>query len=274
MHSLGIAPPASGQVGSLPVQLVTYSLLLPVLVPQSEPLLHGSRVSLWTLPLERLWRVVAHLRVAHGLPLRWLDTVLPIPLPPVDELVMARVGVLVITHETVHRGDWGDSTRKRIQQTTLTLRGYGGDRLAIVGQVSCKLSRGRCLVEAELQVQERAPVELLLGTDTLAKLGFTFRHAEGERCPTNLLPEAAELAAENTLPIVKLLHATHLPARHSRLVRAEVPVGEKESGAHIIEPERDVLRQKGLTMADTVVGVDEGGEVALVIANHRERERA
>ena len=38
--------------------------------------------------------------------------------------------------------DWGDSTRKRIQQTTLTLRGYGGDRLAIVGQVSCKLSQG------------------------------------------------------------------------------------------------------------------------------------
>ena len=102
------------------------------------------------------------------------------------------------------------------------------------------------MVEAVLQVQERAPVDLLLGTDTLAKLGFTFGYAEGERCPTNLLPEAAELAAEDTLPIVKLLYATRLPARHSRLVRAEVPVGEKESEAHIFEPERDILRKKGL----------------------------
>ena len=83
-------------------------------------------------------------------------------------------------------------------------------------------------MEAVLQVQDRAPVDLLLGTDTLAKLGFSF-HEEGEEQAANLLPEQSGPTTQNPVPTVRLLHTMRLPARYSRLVR--VGISESQEGS-------------------------------------------
>ena len=42
-----------------------------------------------------------------------------------------------------------------------------------MAQVHCRLSRGKLALDAQLQVQKGAPVDLLLGMDTLAHLGLS-----------------------------------------------------------------------------------------------------
>ena len=70
--------------------------------------------------------------------------------------------------------EWGKAIKQRLQQPTVSLRSYGGGELNIISQVKCCVSRDDFVVETVLQVQREAPVDLLLGTDTLSKLGFVF----------------------------------------------------------------------------------------------------
>ena len=161
---------------------------------------------------------------------------------------------------------WAKAVREWLQSSTVTLRSYGGDKLAIVSQVQCKLERGSHIVDTVLQVQEGAPVELLIGADILWRLGFGLVRQEGGGSATNLLSITPE--EEEPTATVKLLHATRLPARHSRLVRVEVVETQEERGeVQLFQPEVEILGEKGLDMADAVVGVGVGGEATLVIKN-------
>ena len=122
-------------------------------------------------------------------------------------------------------------------------------------------------MDTVLQVQDVAPVDLLIGTDVLVRLGFGLVRQEGGGYATNLL-HAATQKAEVPLATVKLLHATRLPARHSKLVRVEVPESQRTGETRLFEPEMGALDEKELAMADAVVGIGAGGEATLVIANH------
>ena len=124
-----------------------------------------------------------------------------------------------------------------------------------------------------LQVQKEVPIDLLLGTDVLGKLGFGLVQQEGERRVTNLLESPKkETGAQDTgtpVAVVKLLHATRLPARHSKLIRVEIADDKRVAGdTTLFEPEVQTLKRKGLAMADAVVGFGVGGEVTLVMENH------
>ena len=155
----------------------------------------------------------------------------------------------------------------------------GGDKLMIVSQVCCQLRRGAKEMNAVLQMQNGAPVDLLLGTDVLGRLGFGLVQQEGEGHTTDLLKQTDRETGETGGPghkdagapaaVVKLLQATRLPARHSRLIRVGIA---NDKGAveemTLFEPETQTLNEKGLAMADAVVGVGSGGEVTLVIVNH------
>ena len=68
--------------------------------------------------------------------------------------------------------EWGASIREQLKLLTVILRSYEGDKLTIVSQVCCMLRRGTRELEAVLQVQKRAPVDLLLGTYFLGRLVF------------------------------------------------------------------------------------------------------
>ena len=118
----------------------------------------------------------------------------------------------------------------------MSLRSYGGAGLDIIGQALCRISVGKHQVEAVLQVQPNAPMELLLGTDILHKLGFALTQTGSgdllkekttgeETAPT---VESKEEGGTNTntpsspqseKASVRLIQAARLPAGHSKLVR-------------------------------------------------------
>ena len=64
---------------------------------------------------------------------------------------------------------WREAVKQRLQPATMSLQSYGGADFDIIGQALCRISVRKHRVEA---VQPNAPMELLLGTDTLHKVGF------------------------------------------------------------------------------------------------------
>ena len=70
--------------------------------------------------------------------------------------------------------EWRKKVKQRFQRPALSLKNYGGGELHIVSEVECCLTRGDYTVKALLQVQKGVPIDLLLGTDTLPGLGFSF----------------------------------------------------------------------------------------------------
>ena len=70
--------------------------------------------------------------------------------------------------------DWKEGTRARLQTPTLTLQSYGGGEINVVLQLQAVVSKGTRAVDALVQVQKGAPIDLLLGTDLLGQLGFEF----------------------------------------------------------------------------------------------------
>ena len=186
--------------------------------------------------------------------------------------------------------DWGKDVLKKLTPTTVSLRSYGGNELEIVSQAVCHLERDGYQVKTVLQVQKGAPVDLLLGTDVLSHLGFSLMQASRQGSATDLLqttnapcipqnsvqgtpqvesaPQKLETGSTNGSAQVKLIQATRLPARHSKLVHVDVTVSDPISGIHLFEPEQQVLRERGLAMADAVVGVGDGKGMKLLITNH------
>ena len=67
--------------------------------------------------------------------------------------------------------------------------------------------------------------------------------------------------------IVKLIQATRLPPRHSKLVRAGIERAEIETEVCLFEPTISSLSCKGLSIADAVVERHDDGEMVLVVTN-------
>ena len=166
----------------------------------------------------------------------------------------------------------------------MSLRSYGGADLDIIGQALCRISVGKHQVEAVLQVQPNAPMELLLGTDILHKLGFALTQTGSgdllkekttgeETAPT---AESKEEGGTNTntpsspqseKASVRLIQAARLPAGHSKLVRVGFEGPVVEVGTYLFEPAVKELGCKGLSMADAVVGIGDSGAVTLAVFN-------
>ena len=121
-------------------------------------------------------------------------------------------------------GNWGKEVCKCFQPTTVSLRSYGGAELPIVAQISCQLSRRGFSVESVLQVQKGAPVDLLLGTDTLPLLGFSLTEKTDNATGTEdiLHTGAATLQPTSTETAeVKLIRPARLPVGHTKLLRVK-----------------------------------------------------
>ena len=67
---------------------------------------------------------------------------------------------------------WKGEMRQKLEPSTLSLQNYGGGRLELIRQISVTLTKNGHTTCTRVQVQKDAPVELLLGTDTLPQLGF------------------------------------------------------------------------------------------------------
>ena len=185
--------------------------------------------------------------------------------------------------------EWGEEVKRRCRRSTVSLRSYGGGELNIVSEVECCLTRGNYTVKAILQVQKGAPVDLLLGTDTLSKLGFSFQQIESDGHSVELLSKSDDIGkpsdqvlADNSsdlgesghtvLPtpekvaIVKLLQTARLPAHHSKLVRVAVDHEADLGSTLLFEPNLPQLHNKGVTMSDALIDND---KVATMIIQNR-----
>ena len=162
---------------------------------------------------------------------------------------------------------WAEQVRKRVQPTTLTLCSYGGTKLPIVGQVSCQLSKGNFCIQGLLQVQQNAPVDLLLGTDTLPHLGFSLTEGNEERATEILSGEVIPQTPVEATVEVHLIRPARLPAGHSKVVRVKATSSNVAGKSYLFEPTTQHLYNRELLVPDAIIDMEEGGEATLVIAN-------
>ena len=66
----------------------------------------------------------------------------------------------------------GAGVKARLSPPKLTLQNYGGGDLDIIRQMTANISRENYACSATVLVQKDAPLDLLLGTDLHASLGF------------------------------------------------------------------------------------------------------
>ena len=85
--------------------------------------------------------------------------------------------------------EWQQGVRARLHQPTITLKSYGGRELNIVKQLTAVLSRGNRQCKATVLVQKDAPLDLLLGTDLQAKLGFFVLQTKADGTVTEAVTE-------------------------------------------------------------------------------------
>jgi len=222
----------------------------------------------------------------EGVPVKaLLDTGSPISITSLDFFLKVCVQNRKPSESPV---EWGRGVKQWLEEPTVSLHSYGGGELNVVSQVQCRVSRDNFVVETVLQVQRGAPVDLLLGTDTLPKLGFIFSRAERDGRVTNLLPELKGTPSDGShvvsasagtvmqkppdvsteeaqVATVRLVQATRLPAHHVKLVRASVDNPELFGSVCLFEPNLPELHRKGVTMSDGLV--DAQGAVTLLMNN-------
>ena len=177
--------------------------------------------------------------------------------------------------------EWEEAVKLRLSPPTLTLQNYGGDELSIVRQLTAVISREDHSCEATVLVQKNAPLDLLLGTDLQAQLGFLFLKTETDGTAIDLLGKErwevtpTEQQRDDGLPtelpeqtaVVRLVTAVRLPARHVKCVRARVD-DFHEPGSAFFESEGELLREKGLVLEDAVIEPDARHCVTLMVHNN------
>ena len=167
--------------------------------------------------------------------------------------------------------EWGEEVKRRCRRSTVSLRSYGGGELNIVSEVECYLTRGNDTVKAILQVQKGALVDLLLGTDTPSKLGFSFQQIDSDGHSVELLSKSDDightvLPTTEKVAIVKLLQTARLPAHHSKLVRVAVDHDAALGFTLLFELNLPQLHNRGVTMSDALIDND---KVATMIIQNR-----
>ena len=135
--------------------------------------------------------------------------------------------------------EWRRWVEVRLQPPTLTLRNYGGGQLFLLRQIKVSLKRGDHAVEATIMVQKDPPEDLLVGTDLLSQLGYTFQQLEKDGGVCDLLKGEQAVGLPDVpmseLPFstsgtVHLLQAVKLPPRNARVVRVEACGASKDTG--------------------------------------------
>ena len=200
-----------------------------------------------------------------GLPTRaLLDTGSPVSIISLDFFLQAAVAKRT---DKQPPAEWEREVHERLQPASMSLRSYGGAELPVVAQVMCHLNRKGFSVNALLQVQKGAPVDLLLGTDVLPQLGFSLTEKQNPTEPDILQEDMATPGQVPATAEVKLIRPARLPAGHSKVVRVRVSGPAVDGEMCLFEPVSKDLGRRGLTMADALVGVGDGREATLVIAN-------
>ena len=150
-----------------------------------------------------------------------LDTGSPVSIVSLDFLIKA----LVAKDEDNPKDVIRERVKQKLEPTPLRLKGYSGEIIPVLKQAKVKMKHGSYEVEAYLQVQKCAPVDLLLGTDLQPMLGFVLMDLVMEN-PSDLLRPTVDSGDPTKDPPatahVCLLDAVKIPALHIRRVRVQV----------------------------------------------------
>ena len=146
----------------------------------------------------------------------------------------------------------------------------------IVAQLSATIQSGPYRKTAVVLVQNRAPEDLLLGTDLQPHLGFQLLQKSGEGPVVKFLPQpepevkiadpSASDKGQQQPPVVRLLQAVHLPAHYARIVRARVDLPACED-TPMFKPTHDSLNQCSWEAEEGIVGVNDDLTTTLVLQN-------
>ena len=121
----------------------------------------------------------------EGVPVKaLLDTASPISIVSLEQFLKVAAENRAATQSPA---EWGEAIRARLKPSTMSPCSCGEGELAIISQVCCRICQGSQEIDTTLQVQKEAPVDLLLGTDTLPKLGITLVQTEDTTGPIHLL---------------------------------------------------------------------------------------
>ena len=69
--------------------------------------------------------------------------------------------------------EWKEGVKKRLHPPALVLQNYGGNELNIVGQLTATIAQDSFICETTV-LAKNAPLDLLIGMDVQAQLGFRF----------------------------------------------------------------------------------------------------
>ena len=180
-------------------------------------------------------------------------------------------------NQTPH--EWELAVKQRLKPPEITLRSYGGGGLDIVGQLSATIQSGPYRKTAVVLVQNQAPEDLLLGTDLQPYLGFQLLQKGTGEPAMELLPdpEGDTLTRGNSRPdkqdnqdpsppVVHLLQAVRLPARHARIVRVRVDPPSC-ADVHLFVPPQDSLPELGWEAEEGLVELKPDHTTTLVLRN-------
>ena len=222
-----------------------------------------------------------------------IDTGSPVTIVSLQFLISTLVGNLQTTEQ--NKDVIRELVEKRLMPTQFCLRSYSGAKLPIVKQTQVQLKRGPFNVSAVIQVQDNAPVELLLGTDLQPQLGFHLLDEVHSQQPVtsqdptvtpnvlSSLPE--ELAPSSEDPTkaptetppdpgvvgsVCLLQAIRIPGRHTRIVAAQADCDPNvcQSSATIFHPHTRLTEITGLVLEEALVDLDSTLAVSITNPQH------
>ena len=131
-------------------------------------------------------------------------------------------------------------------------------------QVTVNIARDNQNVTASVLVQKGAPLKLLLGSDLLPLLGFSFLETKADDSTVDHL-QPQPTSPQTMSATVRLLTATRLPPRHTKIVRARVD-GSGHRSTSLLVPEVQ-WESKGLRMEEAVLEPDGEQCVTLLIQN-------
>ena len=158
--------------------------------------------------------------------------------------------------QTPEGEDWKERVRAARRKPSIGLKAYDKGRVQVDAETNVTLSRGRHSVTATVLVQCEAPQTLLLGTDLMGALGIKI----------NLDPcEPVESREDSKEVSVKLIQPVRIPARHTRIVRAELECGAMDRDTLMLV--ESPTMKPGFSIEATLVEPSPEGVITLAVRN-------
>ena len=165
--------------------------------------------------------------------------------------------------------EWAEEVKQRLNPPPVRLKSYSGNTLPILKQIQVQIKRKAKQITACVQVQQDAPVDLLLGMDLQDRLGFHL-YEDNDPAVSDSTPEDTARVTETEPQIIPtanvcLLEAVRIPAKFERLVPVK-KVGQSLGPVSLFTPKSDLDTIGTLMMEDGLLLTGEQGMISICIS--------